>query len=401
MGEVDHTVALRAPVHTVTLLDAVAAQADRADASRTVDPGVIAALKSSAILGLAASAELGGGEASVATLGAELSAMAAACSSTAWCLWNHWSVFHLFCGALGPDHAALLRHIVEQREWVCFPAGAGSRVLGRVEGEDVVLDGSATFGSGSRYAEWAGVVFALGDGSRPPTSDELRFTVVPLGEANVSVEPTWDGASLRASSTDTVRYDAVRVPLDRINPWFAANRAAAFRDPALPMIHARYREDWVGLSDIWLGFMAVGVVHAALAEAVRDIKGRKAIMGATMANFVTVQANLGAVAAAVTTAGAAIGAAADDVDARIGRGDPPSEADFQRQGAVAATALALCQDAMMTLLRTLGGNGLRESGSFERRWRDLAAMPIHINAHPDRIHSRLGQFLLDVPAQRF
>ena len=32
-----------------------------------------------------------------------------------------------------------------------------------------------------------------------------------------------------------------------------------FRDPGRPMIAHRYREDWVGLSDMWLGAIAVGL----------------------------------------------------------------------------------------------------------------------------------------------
>ncbi|MCC6434150.1 MAG: hypothetical protein IT196_03895 [Acidimicrobiales bacterium] len=395
------TVDRAAPLATAPLLAAIAAQAEKADLSRTVDPDVIGALKASDVLGLVASREIGGGEATVAQLGAELAAVAGACASTAWCLWNHWSVFHLFVGALGPDHADLLSLIVAGHQWVCFPGGAGSRVFGRIDGDDVILDGSATFGSGCRYADWTGAAFAIGDGSRPPTPDELRFTVVPLDGPGVRIDATWDGASVRASATDTIHYDSVRVPLERCTPWFAANRAAAFRDPALPMVHARYREDWVGLSDIWLAHMAVGTVQAALQDAVASIDGRRAIMGASMVNMPNVQANLGSVTAALTTARMAAEAAAQDVDARIARGDIPTEADFQRQGAVSATVLTLCQDAMLTLLRTLGGNGLREGGSFERRWRDIAAMPIHINAHPDRVHLRLGQFLLGVEGQRF
>ncbi|MGD9750258.1 MAG: acyl-CoA dehydrogenase family protein [Acidimicrobiia bacterium] len=383
------------------LLDAIAAQAEKADLSRSVDPDVITALKASPVLPMVASTEIGGSEASVARLGAELAAVAAACGSTAWCLWNHWSVFHLFVGALGPDHADLLRAMVEGHQWVCFPGGAGSRVFGRIDGDEVVLNGSAMFGSGSRYADWTGVAFAIGDGSRPPTPDELRFAVVPLDGPGVRIEPTWDGASVRASATDTIHYDGVRIPLARCTPWFAANRAAAFRDPALPMVNGRYREDWVGLSDIWLAHMGVGTVQAALEEAIASIDGRRAIMGANMVNMPNVQANLGAVTAAVTTARFAVEGAAADVDARIAAGRIPTEADFQRQGAVSATALTLCQDAMMTLLRTLGGNGLREGGTFERRWRDVAAMPIHINTHPDRVHLRLGQFLLGVEGQRF
>lgn len=402
MSPVRPTVALAEPCFSRPLLPAIAAQADAADATRSIDPDVIAAIKAGPLLGLAASRELGGGEAGVAALGAELAAVAAACSSTAWCLWNHWSVFHLFCGALGPEHAEFLSGIVADHEWVCFPAGAASRVFGTVEGDEVVLRGPASFGSGSRYAEWAGVAFALGDGTSAPRPEDLRFTVVRLDDPGVRIEPTWDGASMRASATDTIHYDGARVPLARCAPWFAANRAAAFRDPVVPMIHDRYREDWVGVSDIWLAHMAVGVLLAALDEAVAGIGGgRRAIMGAGMAAMPNVQANLGAVAGAATTARMAAEAAARDIDERLARGELPTEDSFQRQGAVSTTVLALCQDAMATLLRTLGGNGLRESGSFERRWRDLTAMPIHINAHPDRIHLRLGQFLLGVENQRF
>jgi len=50
-----------------------------------------------------------------------------------------------------------------------------------------------------------------------------------------------------------------------------------------------------------------------------------------------------------------------------------------------------------------GGNGLREGGSFERRYRDFQAMPLHINAHPDRVSELMGKFLLgltnDAPFQ--
>lgn len=401
MGTVQETVAAPPAPVLGPLLDAVAAQAAAADATREVDPAVIAAIKASPAIGLAASREIGGGEGSIAAMGAELSALAAACSSTAWCLWNHWSVFHLFAGAFGPERADLLRGVVEAREWVCFPAGAGSRVFGRVEGDEVVLDGPATFGSGCRYADWAGVAFALGDGTSPPRPEDLRFSAVRLDDPGVTIDPTWDGGSLRASATDTIRYTGVRVPLERVTPWFAANRAAAFRDPALPMLHARYREDWVGISDVWLAAMAVGVVEAALADAVAGIAGRKAIMGATMQLFGTVQTNVGAVAAATATARLAVGAVTAEIDDRIARGAIPTEAEFQRQGAVSATVLGQCQDAMTALLRTLGGNGLREGGSFQRRWRDLAAMPVHINAHPDRIHTRLGQFLLGIEGGRF
>ena len=49
------------------------------------------------------------------------------------------------------------------------------------------------------------------------------------------------------------------------------------------------------------------------------------------------------------------------------------------------------------VLIVLGGNGLREGGSFERRYRDVTAMPLHINAHPDRVYDKVGRQLIGVP----
>lgn len=387
--------------HFASLLPAIAAQAVEADRVRSLDAGLVRALKASGALGISATPEIGGPGEAVGRIGWELANVAAACASTAWCLWNHLCVFHLYVGALGPDHAGLLRGIVEGHEWVCFPAGAGSRLFGTPDGDEVVLCGPTTFGSGCRYADWAGAAFALGDGSRAPTADELRFTISRLDAPGVSIEERWDGAALRATATDTVHYERARVPNDRCVPWYAANRAAQMRDPGLAMVHHRYREDWVGLSDLWLAAMAVGVLTAALADAVAATRHRKAIMGASMALFGSVQRNFGEVAAAASTARATVQRAADEVDERIAAGTTPTEADYQRQLAASTVALAQCDDAMRCLGLTLGASSLRQGDAFERHARDLAAMTLHINAHPDRVYTRLGQLLLGVPPQRF
>jgi alkylation response protein AidB-like acyl-CoA dehydrogenase len=185
----------------------VAAQAREADLTRTVSRDVVEAIKESGLLALSATDELGGASGTVADVAAELEVLVTACASTAWCVWNHLCVFHLFCGALSPEHTDLLAGIVERREWVCFPAGAGSGVHATDHGEHLALDGPAAFGSGARYADWAGVAFAMAgpDGTviRPI---DMRFSIVRLDADGVEVRPTWDGAGLRASATDDVVY---------------------------------------------------------------------------------------------------------------------------------------------------------------------------------------------------
>jgi alkylation response protein AidB-like acyl-CoA dehydrogenase len=388
------------------LVPLIAAQAAEADRTRTVAPEVIAAIKASPLMSMAAAPEIGGLGSPIGDIARELEVVAAACGSTAWCLWNHLCVFHLYVGTLGPANADLLRSIVERHEWVCFPAGAGSQVYGRrdPESDEMVLDGSTTFGSGSRYAEWTAVVAALVDPATdaPASPLDLRFTIVRLDAPTVRIEPTWDGIALRASATDTVHHTGSRVPGSRCVPWYAANRADVLRHLDHDVVHPRYREDWVGLSDLWLAAQAAGAAGAAIEDAAEGVRSRRAIMGAKMVDLPMVPMRLGEAAAMVAVARAAVAVGCAEVDDRIAAGVPPTEADHTRQLALAAQALRLCRDAMDHVLTVLGGNGLRECGSFERRYRDVTAMPLHINAHPDRVYDKVGRQLLGVaPVTKF
>ena len=115
-----------APRYIVSQLDAIAAQAADADLSRSISAEVIKDIKATDVMRLSSSPELGGLNESIVCMANELRAVAACCSSTAWCLWNHLAVFHLFVGTLGPEHEGFLKEIVDKGQWVSFPAGAGS-----------------------------------------------------------------------------------------------------------------------------------------------------------------------------------------------------------------------------------------------------------------------------------
>ena len=374
------------------LLAAIAAQAANADATRSVDAAVIAGIKANDVMRMSASREIGGLESSVVAIGQELDAVATACGSTAWCLWNHLCVFHFYCGLLGPNNADLLTNITQSQHWASFPAGAGSSITGRVEGDDVVLNGQAAFGSGARYGEYAGVTFVM-EGERAP-----KFALVRTNQYGVHIDPTWKAMSLRASATDHINYEGVRVPLARVVP-FPLRFRELFRSAEYPVINLRYREDWVGLSDLWLGCMAVGVADAALGDACSGIQGRIAIMGTKMVERPTIHVNLGHAGALIGAARASVYDGCARTDARIASGQVPNEADYLQQLSASMMALKLCDDAMRLILRVLGGNGLREGQSFERRYRDFQAMPLHINAHPDRVTEQYGRHLLGLPTE--
>ena len=375
------------------LLPAIAAQAAEADASRSVSDEVIALIKDNPVMGMTASPKLGGLNSTVTAVAHELAAVAACCSSTAWCLWNHLCTYHFFCALLGPEHDGLLGGITANREWVCFPAGASTRVNGVLQDDQIVLNGSAAFGSGARYGEFAGVVFVMSE-----VQDARRFTLVDLRSPGVTVDPTWKAMSLRASATDHVRYKDANVPAGRHVP-FPDKFREVFRAPDFPVIHHRYREDWVALSDLWLGAMAVGLASAALAEAAEGIRERVAIAGVKMIERPTIHVNLGHAGTLIKTAGDTVLAACAETDARIEAAAPPTETDYLRQLGASMQALACCDDAMRLILRVLGGNGLREGGNFERRYRDFQAMPLHINAHRDRVNEQIGRHLLGLATE--
>jgi 3-hydroxy-9,10-secoandrosta-1,3,5(10)-triene-9,17-dione monooxygenase len=374
------------------LLPLIAVQAAEADATRSVSSAVIAALKSNDVMRMSAARALDGLESSITAMGRELEAVAAACGSTGWCLWNHLCVFHFYCGLLGPAHIELLRSITANRHWVCLPAGAGTGVIGKVDGEEVVLNGVASFGSGGRYADYTGITF-LFEAERAP-----HLVLVRTDHKGVRIDPTWKAMSLRASATDHLHYEDVRAPLSSVVPFPLPYRVA-FRDPAYSVIDDRYREDWVALSDLWLGCMAVGVADAALKEACSSIQGRVAIMGVKMTERPTVHVNLGQAVALIAAARATIYDACAKTDARIAAHQTPTEGNYLEQLGASIMALRLCDDAMRLTLPVLGGNGLREGQSFERRYRDFQAMPLHINAHPDRVSEQLGRYALGLPTE--
>ena len=378
------------------LLPAIAAQAAEADASRSVSAEVIALIKANPVMGMTASPELGGLNSTITAVARELAAVAACCSSTAWCLWNHLCTYHFFCALMGPAHSSLLGSVTANREWVCFPAGASTRISGVVDNDQIVLNGSAAFGSGARYGEHAGVVFLMPDVAEGEQA--RRFTLVDLRSPGVTVDPTWKAMSLRASATDHVRYEDATVPADRHVP-FPDKFREVFRAPDFPVIHHRYREDWVALSDLWLGAMAVGLAGAALAEAAEGIRERVAIAGVKMIERPTIHVNLGQAGTLIKAAGDTVLKACAETDARIEAAAPPTETDYLRQLGASMQALACCDDAMRLVLRVLGGNGLREGGTFERRYRDFQAMPLHINAHRDRVTEQLGRHLLGLPTE--
>ena len=158
-------------------------------------------------------------------------------------------------------------------------------------------------------------------------------------------------------------YNGARVPLSGV-VRFPMKYRVTFRDPEFAVIHPRYREDWVALSDLWLGAMAVGVAATSLAEVCAGIAERIAIMGVKMVERPTIHVNLGQAAALIDSARDTVVAACTETDDRVAESIAPTEANYLRQLGASMIALQNCDEAMRLMLRVLGGNGLREGENF-------------------------------------
>ena len=376
------------------LLDKMSEQAVTADKSRSLSKELVSQIKRNDIMQLSASPELGGLNETTLNIANELRDVASRCTSTAWCLWNHLCTFHHFAGLLGPQNSDILRELVTKREWVCFPAGATSDVTATHSEDQVVLNGVAAFGSGCRYADWAGVIFDENKNERVGP----QFALADLHSSKVRIEQTWEAMSLRASATDHIHYEGLAIDSSRTVPWPLRVREE-HRIANTPMIHHRYREDWVALSVMWLGAMATGVAEISLKETAKSIQERIAIFGTKMADKPTIHVNLGRAWALINGATDTVYSALAETDARIASEVMPSEGDYFRQTSAGMQAVIMCEEAMRLILRILGGNGLREGTDFERRYRDFQAMPLHINGHVDRITEQLGRITLGLDSQ--
>lgn len=373
------------------LLDDIAAQAEEADRTRSISTDLIKAIKRNDIMRFSASPELSGVNGSYVATANELRAIAPRCTSTAWVVWNHLVLFHHFCALFGPKHMDFLGEITGKREWVCQGAGAGTNVAGTFDDGQVTLNGVTSFVSGCRYADWTGLTFNAVEGSPD-------FALVRLDDPKVRIDPTWNAMSVRASSTDHVYFEGPVISASHVVPWPIKDRVC-YRNPDHPVIHPRYREDWGVTSVMWLGAMATGLAEASLNEMSDGIQERIAIFGTKMVERPTIHVNIGKARALISAATDTVYAALQETDARIAANVPPTEGDYFRQASAGMQAINLCGDAMKLILLILGGNGLREGTNFERRYRDLQAMPLHILAHIDRITEQHGRLALGLETQ--
>ncbi|MEP6870403.1 MAG: acyl-CoA dehydrogenase family protein [Anaerolineaceae bacterium] len=374
-------------------LDLLRANSEQADRSASLPAENIQALRRAGALRWSLPRALGGDELSSVEKVDLWSAMGAADLCTVWIFANYDSqLWDLSTRANEPfpDAFALLR------SEIAFCGTVGPVPGSLVDGDHLVINGRFPFATGWKQAGWMrSNVLLPGPAPEAPAGSESKFHVrlvnFPLDRPEVSVEETWDAVGLRASQTDTVVVEGLRVPSsqvmayvfdpDRLKPGFGA-RSSYYAEPGWALSNSR--------SAVSLAGCGMTAFERAR-EYVTD--GRANQTGQPAARFPAVRACMTDAYAELFVALAAMRGVANDSDQRVADArpwTPAEEAGIWASGMVATRAVLRAVDQMSL---ALGATLAQRSLPFERHFRDIRVGALHLGVHPNLVNDRINGWL--------
>jgi alkylation response protein AidB-like acyl-CoA dehydrogenase len=230
---------------------------------------------------------------------------------------------------------------------------ASMRTRARRDGDEWVLDGQKSWISNAGVSEYY-TVLAVTDPDGPRGRNITAF-VVERGDEGFSVAPPERKLGIKGSPTCELRFDAVRIPGDRLVGQVGEGLKIALRT----LDHTR----------ITIGAQAVGIAQGALDVATAYVKERRQF-GQAIADFQGIQFLLADMAMTLEAARQLVYAAA----AKSERND----ADLSFFG---AAAKCFASDAAMRIttdaVQLLGGSGYTKDYPVERMMRDAKITQIY------------------------
>ncbi|MEH1165721.1 acyl-CoA dehydrogenase family protein [Micromonospora sp. CPCC 205539] len=324
-------------------------------------------LREAGLFGLMVPRELGGLGASFAEYAAVATELARGNGATALVFNMHASV----TGALGavtqelaealgvPAEALAARDrllaAAAQGSWYAVAMserGAGARLsqlstVYEATDEGWHLKGSKTFCSGAGHADG----YLVAARSAADQSVVSQF-LVPASPAGLTVEPTWDALGMRATSSHDLHLD-VTVPTDRLLGGVEG----------LALVVAQLMPHWLVAS---YAAVYVGVARAAIGAAAEHLNARN------LAGLPAVRARLGRADAATAAAQLVVAEAARRVD------DAPGDAETNRwvwrAKLLAGTTAA---EVAASVLEAAGTSATRRGHPLERLYRDARCGSLH------------------------
>ncbi|UGQ12128.1 acyl-CoA/acyl-ACP dehydrogenase [Yinghuangia sp. ASG 101] len=237
------------------------------------------------------------------------------------------------------------------------------------------LTGHKIFSTGAAALRWM-LVWARTD--EDPT--RVGTFLVRTDSPGIDVRPTWDHLGLRASRSDDVVFDAVRVPLDHNTGLLAPGD-----DPGRDVVTGAW--NCLGLTALYLGVARAaqewltGFLHERVPTA----------LGAPLATLPRFQTAVGEIDVALGAAERLVAALAEGVDAA-----EPGAAEQSAGAKVIGTRAAI--GAVEQAVALLGNNALSRANPLQRHLRDVLCSRIH-TPQDDTVLLATGQAALRRPAR--
>ena len=277
----------------------------------------------------------------------------------------------LAASARGP---ALVNHLRVEPELGTPARGGLPATVARREGDHWVLSGHKIYSTGA-----VGLSHLLVWARTEEEPARVGSFVVRAGSPGLRVEPTWDHLGLRASRSDDVWLDRVRVPLGDTLHLSPATEANGARSGPLSAAWAA-----LGVTALYLG------VAAAARDWLTGFLHRRtpASLGKPLATLPRFQAEVGEIHAALTGAELLV----DSLAARVDAGD---EAAAAQAGVVKLLATRSAISAVERAVSLVGNHGLSLSGPLQRHYRDVLCARVH-TPQDDAILAAAGRAALDL-----
>jgi alkylation response protein AidB-like acyl-CoA dehydrogenase len=241
---------------------------------------------------------------------------------------------------------------------------------------DWLLTGHKIFSTGAVGLRWL-AVWARTDEQVPRVGSFLLRAPEPGLIPGVRIEATWDHLGLRASRSDDVHFDSVRVPADAASGLIDPAATDPRRDPGLAVWNN------LGLTALYLG----------VAESARDwllgfLNTRTpSALGRPLATVPRFQDEVGQIEAQLTAAADLVTGLALRHDA----GDPRAAAHAPAAKLIGTRAAI---DAVQRAVALVGNNALTRRNPLERHLRDVLCARVH-TPQDDSIIGTLGRAALE------
>lgn len=246
----------------------------------------------------------------------------------------------------------------------------------RRDGDAWSLTGHKIFSTGAVGLRWMAVWARTDEDPVRVGAFLLRRPAPGVAPPGLRIEPTWDHLGLRASRSDDVLLDGVRVPLDA---------TAGLSDPALP--DPRRDPAQAAWNNLGLTALYLGVAQAARDWLVGFLHERTpAALGAPLATLPRFQQEVGEIEVALT-------GALDLVAGLAARFDAGDARAAEHAGAAKLLGTRSAIGAVERALALIGNNALTRRNPLERHYRDVLCARVH-TPQDDVILATAGQAAL-------